>query len=87
MDNQINEAHRCCHGGQQQQQSHPNVVNVAEKCDPFAATAVVETADTFELGGGGLVGKRPLVFDKVLPMFVQSFNRILTATTKTNVVR
>lgn len=65
MDNQINEAHRCCHGGQQQQQ-HADVVTVTEKCDPFAATAAVETTDTFELGGGGLVGKRPLVFDKVL---------------------
>ncbi|KAI9562847.1 hypothetical protein GHT06_010302 [Daphnia sinensis] len=64
MDNQSNDAHRCCHGGQQQQQ-HADAVPVADKCDPFAATAAVETTDTFELGGGGLVGKRPLVFDKM----------------------
>ena len=95
MDNQINDVqHRhCCHGGQQQHHHHHNAsdVSIVEKCssstaNPGDATAA-DTSDSFDHGanvgsGGGLVGKRPPVFDKVNFLFsIKTQNRLIPSST------
>ncbi len=72
----VNEAsHRCCHGQQQQQQPQQQQQQAVEAAESDPSAAVDSAADNFDIGG--LVGKRPLVFDKVTNKSGPSFSEAI----------